>query len=120
MNALIIGGARHGEWIDVLDGSTAWVDIRTADTYRVRKLGWGITQLNEQGQMLLTGESYRLVLLVHPDLTITGPQAEQQIVTQLMQMLAMNDFIRAHGDLEKPDVPDSPATLFGPDGEALS
>jgi hypothetical protein len=119
VNVLIIGGTRHGEWIDVLDGSTAWVDIRTADTYRIRNLGWEVTRIG-QGGAELTGENYRVPLAVHPDLTLAGPEQEQEIVTRLLQMLAMNAFIRAHGEpVATEPVPDTPAGLFGPDGSPL-
>lgn len=119
MNALIIGGDRHGEWIDVLDGVAGWVDIRTATTFRIRRLGWGITRIGKGGPEL-TGEQYKVPLAVHPDLTIVGPEQEQQIVTELLQMMAMNEFIRAHGELVATEpAPDTPAGLFGPDGSPL-
>jgi hypothetical protein len=119
MKALIIGGDRHGEWIDVLDGSCAWVDIRTADTFRIRKLGWEVTRLGEQG-MELTGEKYKVVLAVHPLIASGDAMLEQQVVTQMIQMMAMNLFIRTHGEPVDPEpVPDTPAGLFGPDGGPL-
>lgn len=119
MNALIIGGDRHGEWQDVLDGSTAWVDIRTATTFIMRKLAWEVTRLGAQG-MELTGEKYSVRLLVHPDLAAGGAIQEQQVVTSMIQMMAMNTFIRLHGEPKDPEpVPDTPAVLFGPDGSAL-
>jgi len=98
VKALIVGGERHGEWQDVLDGSTAWVNIRTADTYRVRRVNWGINDF-------VTGEVkevYYLHVAVHPELT--GP-GEQQRVPQLLSLLAMSAFVRAHG--EKDQVPDT-------------
>lgn len=119
MKALIIGGDRHGEWQDVLDGSTAWVDIRTATTFPIRKLSWEVTRIG-QGGPELTGEKYKVQLLVHPDLTLLGQQGEQQVVTQMIQMMAMNLFIRTHGEpIEAPAVPETPAGLFGPDGSPL-
>jgi len=118
MKALIIGGERHGEWVDVLDGAGAWVDIRTADTFRIRKLGWEVTRIG-QGGPELTGEKYKVVLAIHP-LVATGDALEQQIVTQMIQMMAMNLFIRTHGEPVDPEpVPDTPAGLFGPDGGPL-
>lgn len=110
MKALIIGGRRHGEWQDVLDGSTAWVDIATADTYRIRKVNWGINDM-------MTGEMKELYLVrlaVHPDLT--GPGEAQQ-VTHLLSMLAMSEFVRAHGEKEK--TPDTPAELTEPSAESV-
>jgi hypothetical protein len=118
MKALIIGGDRHGEWVDVLDGAGAWVEIRTADTFRIRKLGWEVTRIG-QGGPELTGEKYKVVLAIHP-MIATGDLAEQQIVTQMIQMMAMNLFIRTHGEPVDPEpVPDTPAGLFGPDGSPL-
>jgi hypothetical protein len=121
MNVLVIGGHKHGEWMILPDGAQAWVDIQTATTHRIRKLGWGITRLGEAG-MELTGEHYDLRLAVHPDLTTNGPQFEQQVVTSMLQMMAMNAFVREHGEPRTEDatkVPDSPAALFGPDGKPL-
>lgn len=119
MNALIIGGNRHGEWVDVLDGVAGWVDLATATTFRVRKITWAITRIGEGGAEL-TGESYHLRLLVHPDLADLGPQQEQQVVTELLRMQAMNLFVRTHGEPIEPDpVPETPAALFGPNGEPL-
>lgn len=116
--ALVIGGHRHAEWVDVLDGQAFWVDITNATTHRIRKLGWGITRIGKNGPEL-TGENYKLALAVHPDLT--DPSMEQAVVTELIKMLAMNEFIRAHGESQQQeqDVPDSPAALFGPDGQPL-
>lgn len=119
MNALIIGGNRHGEWVDVLDGVAGWVDLATATTFRVRKLSWGITRIGAGGAEL-TGENYTLRLLVHPDLANLGAAEEQMIVTQMLQMQAMNLFVRTHGEPIEPDpVPETPAALFGPNGEPL-
>jgi hypothetical protein len=121
MNVLVIGGHKHGEWMELPDGAQAWVDLETATTHRIRKLGWGITELGEEG-MELTGENYDLCLAVHPDLTLNGPVFEQQVVTQMLQMMAMNAYVRTNGTRRAQDatkVPDSPAGLFGPDGKPL-
>lgn len=90
MKALIIGGDRHGEWIDVLDGAQAWVDIRTATTHRLRKMTWNIQEVRT-GTVL---EAYVLYAAVHPDLV--GPD-EPQVVGELLRLLTMNEFARKYG-----------------------
>lgn len=107
MKALIIGGDRHGEWQDVLDGVQAWVNLRDASTYRIRKAHSAITD-EATGRVK---EVYVVHLAVHPDLT--GPK-EPQVVGQLFNAIAMNEFARAHG--EPQEIPkDDPQ----PPGESL-
>jgi hypothetical protein len=99
MNALILGGDRHGEWVDVLDGAQVWVDIRNATNHRIRKLTWMIT--DPKGEV---AESYELFCAVHEGLL--GPN-EPQIAAELLRMLTMNEFVRAHG--AKQEIPKEPA-----------
>jgi hypothetical protein len=94
MKALIIGGERHGEWQDVLDGAQAWVNLRDACTYRIRKAHSAITDAATSR----VKEVYIVHLAVHPDLT--GPN-EPQVVGQLLNLLAMNEFARAHGEQQE-------------------
>jgi hypothetical protein len=117
---LIIGGQRNGEWVDGLpDGIRGWVDIRSADTHIVRRITWTITDMENK-----VVDAYVLHLAVHP--LMTGPE-EQAMAGQMLNMLAMTEFARAHGDKqeipEEPAVedraPSSPAALFGPDGRPL-
>jgi hypothetical protein len=120
VKALIIGGQRHGEWIDTLDGTNAWVDIRTATTHRIRKLNWAPADpITNQPSAV-----YVIALAVHPDLTIGGEQQEQIVVTEVVKAYAFDYFFRAEGEKQdlpeqKIEVPDSPAGLTGPDGRPL-
>jgi hypothetical protein len=113
VKTLIIGGPRHGEWIDVMAGVRGWVDIRTATTHIVRGIKWAINDLNT-GEVT---EVYDLRLAVHPDLV--GP-TEPQTVPQLLSMLAMSAFAREHGEPVELAVPDTAAELFGPDGKPVT
>lgn len=100
MNALILGGERHGEWVDVLDGAQVWVDIRNAANHRIRKLTWMIT--DARGEKIT--ESYEVHCAVHE--ALLGPN-EPQIATELLRILTMNEFVRAHG--VKQEIPQEPA-----------
>lgn len=100
MKALIIGGERHGEFVDVLDGAQAWVDIRSATTHRIRVTTWNILDPRTNA----VTEAYSLPLAVHEELL--GP-SEPMIVPQLLQLLAMNEFARSHGVAQ--DIPKEPA-----------
>lgn len=110
MKALIIGGNRHGEWADVLDGSRGWVDIRSATTHIVRQITATVMRPTNEG-MEPTDEAYQIHLAVHPDLV--GPH-EPQYVQALLQSLTMNEFARAHGT--KLEVPDNVPGLIRPGG----
>jgi hypothetical protein len=100
MKALIIGGDRHGDWVDVLDGAQAWVDIRTAVTHRIRKLTWNVQDIRSGA----VTEAYVLHAAVHEELV--GP-SEPQVVGELLRMLTMNEFARTHG--EKQELPHEPS-----------
>lgn len=99
MNALIIGGHRHGEFVDVLDGVQVWVDIRTGTTHRIRR----VTNTMTDGEGKVVG-AYAMHLAVHQD--ALGPE-EIQIVTAALSTLAMNAFYREHG--EELEIPKEPA-----------
>lgn len=101
MRALVVGGDRHGEWVDGLpDGIHVWVDIRNALNFRIRSITNHITD-RPGGRVI---EAYRINLAVHPDLL--GPQ-EPQVVSALLGNLAMNEFCRAHGEAQ--EIPKEPA-----------
>jgi hypothetical protein len=113
MKALVIGGERHGEWIDGLfEGSRMWVDIEHATRHVLRKLTWNV-QDARNGNVL---EAYVIYVAVHEQLQ---GQDEPATVQALLQALTMNEFARAHGD--KQEMPHEPAaveraaTLFGVD-----
>lgn len=102
MKILIIGGPRHGEWLDTLDGVRMWVDLRNAASHVIRKVTSNITDV-KTGEVL---EAYVLNLAVHPDLT--GPYEVQQAGAAL-QILAVNEFSRTHG--ERQEIPVEPAAV---------
>lgn len=92
MKALIIGGERHGEWVDDLfDGTRIWVDIEHAVRHVLRKLTWSIADIRTSA----VTEAYVIYVAVHEQLQ--GPN-EQEMVHQLLQALTMNEFARAHGE----------------------
>ena len=110
MKVLIIGGQRHGEFVDDLpDGIRGWVDIRTATTHVVRRITWAIPDQ----QTKLIAEAYVLHAAVHPD--YQGPD-EPAVAGELLRQLAMNDFMRAHGEAQ--EIPKEPAgsSLIVPGG----
>jgi hypothetical protein len=91
VKVLIIGGDRHGEWVDGLpDGVQVWVDIRNAANHRIRKITQGVTN-RDTGEVL---ESYVTYLAVHE--ALIGPDEPMHVQTTLVD-LAMNEFARAHG-----------------------
>ena len=102
MKALIIGGDRHGEWVDVLDGAQAWVDIRTATAHRIRRMTWNVQDVRSGA----VTEAYLLYAAVHEDLL---GLAEPQVVGELLRMLTMNEFARTHG--EKQELPHEPTAV---------
>lgn len=111
MKALIIGGDRHGEWIDGLfDGTRIWVDLEHACRHVIRQLTVTPADLNT-GKVT---EAWVLNLAVHE--SMQGP-AEPGIVSQLFQMLAMNAYARTYG--EPQEVPQEPAgsSLVVPGGQ---
>lgn len=101
MKALIIGGARHGEWIETLDGAKVWLDIRNAAQHRIRTIHSNITDLNAGGAVI---EAYVIHLAVHADLL--GPYEVQQVGAAL-NSIAMNEFARKYG--EPQEIPKEPA-----------
>lgn len=120
MKALVIGGPKNGDWIETVDGAKVWLDIVHADTYVIRDITWTITDM--KGQVV---DAYRLYLAVHPQIVSSGQ--EQALAGQLLNLIAMTEFARAHGEqLETPKepspivVPNNAAELFGPDGKPLA
>lgn len=118
MKALIIGGTRNGEWLNTLDGAKVWLDIVHADTYPIRRITWTLN--DTEGAVT---EAFHLYLAVHPEIT-AHPQ-EQAIVGQMMNLLAMAEFARKHGEpLEIPAEPSAVqrangAVVLGPNGTPL-
>lgn len=118
MNILIAGGPKSGEWIETIDGAKVWLDIVHAHTYLIRPVTWGLTDANGKPT-----ESFRLNIAVHPELA--GHPQEQAIVTQMLNLFAMSEFARAHGDpLETPSEPSAAqradgAVVLGPNGQPL-
>lgn len=101
MKVLLIGGERHGEWIDGLpDGVQAWVDLTHATTHRIRPF---TCQIADLATGLIT-EAYVMHLAVHPDLV--GPQ-EPTVVSEILRAMALNDFARTHGVAQ--EIPKEPA-----------
>jgi hypothetical protein len=100
VKALVIGGPRHGEWIEGLpDGIRMWIDVEHAARHVIRKL----TQtINEIGTGEITG-AFEFYVAVHEQLQSPG---EPQVVSQLLNMLAMAEFAKTHGTpLEIPKEP---------------
>lgn len=110
MKALIIGGERHGEFIDILDGAQVWVDIEHAVTHRMRRITNTITVGDK------VTEVYTLDLAVHE--AAIGPD-ELNITMASLNTLAMNEFTRTHGTAQ--EIPQEPAgsslILPGQDGK---
>jgi hypothetical protein len=101
MKLLVIGGERHGEWIDGLpDNIRIWVDIEHAVRHVVRKLTWNVLEART-GKPL---EAYVIYIGVHEE--ISGPN-EPATVQPLLQALTMNEFARAHGEAQ--EIPHEPA-----------
>lgn len=101
MKALIIGGPRHGEWLDGLfDGTRIWVDIEHATKHVIRKITWNVQNITD-GSVL---EAYTMYVAVHE--AMQGPN-EPNVASQLIQLIAMNDYARAHGDRQ--EIPIEPA-----------
>jgi hypothetical protein len=117
---LIMGGERTGEWVQVLAGATGWVDIRTGTTHRIASLRWAVTDPGLDGMPVVT-ERYVLRMAVHPQ--IAADPASGAIVQQALNNLAVTELMRAHAERlpadADPEVPDTPAPLFGPDGAPL-
>jgi hypothetical protein len=106
---LIIGGSRHGEWVETLDGTKVWLDITNATQHRIRAVTNNITDV-ATGKVT---EAYTIQVAVHADLL--GPYEAQQ-VSAALNTIAMNAFYRAHGDAQ--EIPQEPAgaDLIVPEG----
>lgn len=100
MRALIIGGERHGEMVELPDGSKFWLDIARATQHRIRTVTNHITEA-ATGKVI---QSLTLNVAVHQDLL--GPYEMQQVQVAL-GVLSMNAFFREHGDEQT--IPEEPA-----------
>lgn len=111
MNVLVIGGPKHGEWIEVFDGTRVWIDIANAAQHVVRTVTSNVQDI-QTGAVL---EAYTLHVAVHEQLQ--GP-TEPAVVSQLISLLAMNEYSRAHGEAQ--EIPKEPAgsSLTVPGGPA--
>lgn len=119
MNVMIIGGERSGQFVDVLEGSRGWVDIRTGTTFQVARLDWAVQDPGPDG-LPVVRERWRLRIAVHPD--IVTHEASGQIVQQAVQNMAMTYLCRAEAEplpLDTEKAPDTPSALFGPDGRPV-
>jgi len=105
MRAMVIGGNRHGEMVELLDGTKVWLDIVNATQHRIRKLTNSVIE-NATGAVT---EVYVLHVAVHEGLT--GPHEPQQ-VQMAMTTMAMNAFFREHG--EKQEIPGEPPADMRP------
>lgn len=103
MKALIIGGDRSGEFVDVLDGAQVWVDIRSASHHRIRSFTNMVTVPQSDGTQRVT-EAYVLHLAVHE--ALLGPD-EYVMVREIVTALAMNAFTREHGVAQ--EIPQEPS-----------
>jgi hypothetical protein len=114
---LILGGDRHGEWVDVFAGSSGWVNIRTGDTHRIASMKWAVTDPGPDGTPVVV-ERYDLKMAIHP--RVAADQQSLAIAQAAVQQLAMTEFMRQHAitlpAAETVPAPDTPAPLFGPDG----
>ena len=100
MKALIIGGERHGEMVELLDGTKVWLDIERATQHRIRTVTNHITEA-ATGKVI---QSFALYVAVHQDLL--GPYEMQQVQVAL-NILSMNAFFREHGAEQA--IPEEPA-----------
>lgn len=110
MEALIIGGRRSGEWIETFDGAKVWLDIAHAETYRIRSIVWTL-----DGPNGTVSEAFRLHLALHPE--IAGHPQEQPLVMQMLQLFAMAEFARSHG--EPMETPSEPSAAQRADGAVV-
>jgi hypothetical protein len=99
VKVLVIGGERHGEWIEVFDGTRIWCDLARAVNHVIRKLTWNVQSL--KGEVT---EAYVIYVAVHEQLQ--GPD-EPAVVGELLRALTMNEFARAHGEAQ--EIPKEPA-----------
>jgi hypothetical protein len=76
------------------------VDIAHATNHVIRKLTWNVQNIAD-GTVL---EAYVAHVAVHE--ALQGPN-EPAVVSQLVQLLAMNAFVREHGDRQ--EIPVEPA-----------
>lgn len=95
-----MGGNRHGEWVDLLDGARMWVDLQNACRHVLRKLTWAVTDIRDGS----VRESYVLYVAVHEQLQ--GP-SEMDAVTAMLNSITMNEFARTHGEAQ--EIPKEPA-----------
>lgn len=118
MKVLIMGGERHGEWLELLDGQPSFVDLRTADTYPIRAINWATA--NPDGT---PAGFWRVMIAVHPSLTRLPAPVEQEQVQSALIRMTMTYWMQTFGTeqpLSDPDrAPSSPAALFDAAGRPL-
>lgn len=115
MNALIIGGPKTGEWIETIDDARVWLDIVHADTYMIHPITWTL----DDGHGKVT-DVFRFHLAIHPEIA-AHPQ-QQALAMQTLNLLAMAEFARTHGEpldtLTEPSAAQRAggAVVLGPNG----
>jgi hypothetical protein len=115
MIVTIVGGDQNGQTRDLFDGSQAWVDLRNGDTFRIRRINWVVTGADGK-----PSEVWKLPVAVHPEIINQGQLTEQQIVTGLVQEMAMTYFMRGNAEsVEIEPAPADPSPLFGADGRPI-
>jgi hypothetical protein len=88
---LCVGGARHGETVDVDDDAQSWVDLPTAETYLIREFAYVRRDpRNPNSQTLMRG--YRAYALVHE-----GMVANQVLYQAWWNSLALTRLFEAYG-----------------------
>lgn len=119
MKVLIIGGPRQGEWLELaaIGGheQKTYVDLLTAETYRIHRLTWAV----EGPVKGVAAELFTLPIAVHP--SISGPMEPQLAEMALYQVIAaphVDAFMREHAvpqPMAEPDlaevIPDTPAEI---------
>ncbi len=100
VKVMVIGGSKHGEWIEIFDGSRVWINLLDASSHVIRTLHSSITDVSTGAVV----EAYTLRVAVHPDMV--GPN-EPVIVQQVLTAMAMNAFAREHGERE--EIPKEPS-----------
>jgi hypothetical protein len=113
---MIMGGERHGQWVDLFEGQRAFLDIRSAETYPIRVIHW-VAAPTDGGD----GSSWKIALAVHPSLTVVTPAYEQEQVQGALFRMALTYWMVEFGEEESgaAAVPSTPAALFGADGNPI-
>jgi hypothetical protein len=115
MRTLIMGGPRHGEWVETIEGVRTWLDIVRAETYVIRAITW-VAAPSDGGD----GSSWRVSIAVHPSLTGLPTGVEQEQVQAALFRMTMTHWMAEFGTPTDIEPPASPAALFAPDGHPIA